>query len=219
MLTDRKGEIRTEEVYEEVSSIDGPGKYRFARDLNRKPGYLETEVDIDIHGEYTPHFEQDIPDHLVKKFPNIWDVVFLPATLLDGKFTPAGLKFFPKWEAWGHRQPAFIGFGGEIYKISHGGNSSNGYGSWWLGIEDIGNLSVVENKLEIAQPENRDGKLSIHLSGTISHFRREPGKHWQGWVNVEGDRPGILVKSVIEYLNDAKTASSIPLWKATQTPV
>ena len=109
----------------------------------------------------------------------------------------------------------FVGFEGEVYYIRFGGRSSNGYGDWHFSIKDLGNLSIEKNKLLIAQPKNRDGNLNVRLSGTAPHFHRDTGRSWRGWISVEGEKPGVLVKVVINYMNDVRTNSDIPLWKAS----
>lgn len=188
-------EIREPRYFETprpVAEIQGPGDYKFEF-TGRYP-----LIDIDIH------------TFLTRNFPGLSPLEFHPARLSDkGHYQPASLMPIEDWKRFNDYQPNYLvnqAFSDpEYYFIHAGGNSSRHRGSHRVfRIEDIGRLSIGDNKLKVKidEPKGRDGsfQLVVSESGSEDRSYMDP-RLVTGRVSVKGEHPGSLVRAVRAYTN------------------
>lgn len=197
-----------------ASKIDGSGEYRFASvgDWDGRIGY----GGIPSNALSTEHLNVKynvIPLYLAKKFPNAGVQDFVDASLDGGDYSPAKFFFSKGWKKFSYSagDGHFLIVDGEIYSLVSDGTFSNGGGHWSFSIRDVGNLSIVRNRL-VEEKCERDGKFELDLSGDAPHHSNPP-RHWRAWIRYNGKNPGNLVKEVVEYVNSEKERLKVPLWK------
>lgn len=194
-----------------VNKIDKPGEYRFATNGNWDGKHSWTGVASNVIYDKHPRVKyDDIPNHLREKFQGIALQRFIPASLWDGEYTPSEFQFVNEWTSLDH-DGNYVIYDGEIYRMSSGGQYSNGDGSWGFYIKDIGNLSIVKNKLIIDEPIGRDGEFKLTVDGSAPHHSTTQD-YWRAWIDYKGEKPGKLVRGVIDYVNSEKKRMNIPLW-------
>ena len=195
----------------EVKSISKPGEYVFATEGNWDgKGSWTGVASNSIYSKHPNVIYNDIPSHLKEKFPNIILQKFIPASLSDGEYTPSEFEFVKNWTRL-DSDGNFALCDGEIYEISSGGQYSGGSGSWGFYIKDIGNLSIIKNRLMIDKPEDRDGEFKLNLGGSAPHASQTQD-YWRAWIDYKGQKPGKLVKAAVDYVNSEKKRINAPLW-------
>jgi len=175
---------REQKEFQEVSEVDGPGRYKLSSGIT-----------------FLPIFGHLFSDKLMKKNPSASAIRFNPATLIDEEYTPASLEYLTNIDSLLARGINAIVVNSEIYELSGDFNSSNGNGRSSFYIKDIGNLSVVKNKLVIDKPKKRDGKFDLYGYGSVVHFSRAISPGWSAQLTIEGEKPGKLVTGTIDILN------------------
>ena len=195
------------EKFKKVRKIIETGEYEFAENPNwdfRKGG---SEM---VYGEFPKFLYNGINLYLKEKFPQIFSQKFIPASLDDGKYTPAYIEFCNNWDEKCRADGKFIGYDGEIYY-----NLSLPRKSYK--IKDVGNLIIKENKLIVSEPYRRNGKLELMIMSYDPSIEGgyEP-KRWGASIHYKGEQPGKLIKAAIEYINSEKKRLNAPLWKKTK---
>jgi len=193
----------------EVDKIDRPGEYRFATDGNWDGNFTYHDhgeiASNEIYGEKPDVLYDVIPNLLKKKFPNLVLKSFVESRFGGSIITEKN------WDC-----PSFLDdylvCGRETYFIKSEGTYSNASGSWTFEIRDVANLKVVDGEVVEGKPKKRDGSFEMMISGDAPHSWRKPPKHWRGWIDYEGERPGKLIRTVIDYINAEKKRMNIPLW-------
>lgn len=125
---------------------------------------------------------------------------FREATLWDGEYTPAQLETKKDW-ARSFYNPLFLQREGQYCRMSGSDNSSNG-GAWGrFEVQDIGEISIVNNKLVIPEANDLDGKVLMDYTGNVPHFERGGGISLTYTITVVGHNPGDVVLATIDFIN------------------
>lgn len=198
--------------YVEVEEIDGSGDYRFAIDGNWDGRQFHEIPSNALHTEHLNVKYKAIYHHLEERFPLVTVPRFFKARISPkGEYIPSKSEHLTGWDNVKDYQPDLIVLEEETYRILQHGNYSNGHGGWHFSIQDLGDLSMFENKVVAGETE-RDGKLRVSLSGDAPHHTN-PGRYWRAWIDYSGENPGKAVREVADYLNSEKERLGVPLWK------
>lgn len=205
--------IHKEAKFIKVEEIKEPGEYKFAGN----PNLDITKEGSMVYGEYPMFLYEEINFYLKEKFPQISSQEFIPASLDDGKYTPAGYKFCDSWdrESDTNREEfrKFIVYDAKVHHISL---SLESFGYYYT-IRDVGNLSIIENKLRTSKPDRRSGELELMILSINQSIMDHPKpKKWWGSINYKGEHSGKLIKAAIKYINLEKKKLNAPLWKKTK---
>jgi hypothetical protein len=199
----------THKDYLRVDTLTTPGKYRFAHrpELSLSGGHLLPESPSAL--------VNPLLDNLKTNFPEIWSAHFSKAHFDEDKgiLYPALINFSPTWEHPSWMDQDIIGYGAEIYTFSYGGTSSGGGGDNSFYLEDKGNMNVDRNKLTFAPPINRDGSFRLSTAGVYESRHEWTHVGWSGALTLEGEKPGTLIRSTIELVNQITKEKDYPLWK------
>jgi hypothetical protein len=178
-----------------VRSIFGPGVYHF---------FIGTDPDFSYYS---------IPEHIQKTFPKIVAKIFEDADLNDGEYTRAKLRTEKDWSQDVSSGGVFLILKKQYCEMKGYDSSSNG-GSWGnFEVEDIGRVSIARNKLVISGTDDLDGKVSMHYSGTVPHFRTGGSKSSDYKVKVTGRNPGDVVLATIDFINSELRRTDNELYK------
>lgn len=182
-------ELKNQELFfQRVESITTPGLYIFN----------ETSIDNppNIRGSH-PQFEVEIPNYLLNRYPHRRINLVFP---------------FQSWVG----NSGIISLEEEYYEVLFGRVASgfladkNKSREFICNLVDIGRpTSDYKNPVTILRPRGRDGRLNIR---TYENLEDPNNPVWNGRLVLEGERPGLLIREALDYVNNVIRTSGIPVW-------
>ena len=138
---------------------------------------------------------------------------FKEATLWDGDYKPAKLsKAHKSWKGNYPTRETYMSLDDQIVMTGSGDNSSNGHAWGGFYLEDVGELSIVKNKLVVGETE-LNGVLKTHYRGSVSHFSRGGHTSLNYEVKVIGDNPSDLVLAAVDLINSELKRTETKLYR------
>jgi len=196
-------------TFEPVERIDTTGRYFFST-APRETG------DNGVILGYRPNIGWELSLFLKQKSPNLRERIFTKLSVVGDVYTPSRLEDKLDWKPRIHDGIDYLVHQDQITRFFRADSYNHGWGIWKSELSDI-ELRIIKNDLVKAQPEDRNGKLKITLSGTAPHGIGmgwvQDEHHWKGHIDLTGKNPGQLVKAGVDYLNELKSSNNLPLWK------
>ncbi len=207
--------------FEQVSAIEGPGKYVFASNPNTAFRYYDGARYNDSLGGQRPPIEAALPEHLAKLHPELETLSLVGSYETVEGLAPALVRSLPGWHlrSEGIYAPGgYVVIGEEASHVAYGGSYSNASGNWAMEVRDCG-IPRVEKEGHLHYPiiRKRNGFARVHMDGSAYHITRYTGDYWRAGIQIRGNKPGTLVRETIEWLNALKNEQNIPLWKQLVT--
>jgi hypothetical protein len=202
----KSGEGQPWEYFARVDTIADEGSYRLALNPNsaNRPGVAHNHLDAFVPG-YRPPLEQ----LMIKAMLQVPDIhkFFHSRTTISGRHNHSlSGNPLPLWRG----ENGGIFHRGELYELVRTTIETKGQSSGHLLLED---RVSFRNGVIILPKQDKNGVLSISLVGPNPEQTPEDQGLWRGWIEIEGENPGVLVKGAIAFINQAVRKLDIPLWK------